>query len=103
MSKTYLAQVEKVTSLVEGVRAHFNLVEEYGITREQLDQMEKLSAEATALNSEVERLRAETSQRIKEANEKLLEVKEVWLPVKNKVKSSFDPLKWQMFGIADKR
>lgn len=103
MSKTYLAQIEKVKSLVDGVRSHYDMIKDRGITREQLDKMENLSSEAATLNSEVERLRMETSLKVKEANAKLLELKEEWLPVKNKIKASFDQMKWQMFGIQDKR
>lgn len=103
MSKTYLTQVEKVKSLVGGVRNHYDLVKNHGITEQQLDQMEQLAKEAEVLNDEVERLRLETSQKLKEANEKLQAMKEVWLPVKSQIKSSFDATKWQMFGIEDKR
>lgn len=103
MSKTYLTQVEKVKAMSGGLRSHLDMVKELGITPELLDQMDTISAAAEALNAEVERLRAETSQRVKEANDKLVELKELWLPTKNKVKASFDPLKWQTFGIEDKR
>ncbi len=103
MSKTYLIQVEKVKSLVGGIRSHYDMVKDQGITEPQLDEMEQMANEAECLNAEVERLRLETSQKIKEANEKLRKMKEVWLPIKNKVKLSFDSTKWLMFGIEDKR
>lgn len=103
MSKTYLNQVEKVKMLVDGLRNHYDMVKDRGITLEQLNQMEQLSAEAEKLNEEVEQLRIKTSAKVKEANERLAELKELWLPVKTEVKSSFDQLKWAMFGIQDKR
>lgn len=103
MSKTYLNQVEKVKMLVEGLRNHYDMVKNLGISTEQLDRMAKLSEEAEHLNDEVERLRAETSLKVKEANACLTELKNEWLPVKNTVKTSFDQLKWEMFGILDKR
>lgn len=103
MSKTYLTQVEKVKSVVSGIRAHYDLVKDRGISEQQLAQMEQMAAEAETLNAEVERLREETSQKLKEANTKLQQMKDAWLPVKNIVKSSFDQSKWLMFGIEDKR
>lgn len=103
MSKTYLNQVEKVKMLVDGLRNHYDMVKDRGITLEQLNQMEQLSAEAEKLNEEVEQLRIKTSAKVREANERLAELKELWLPVKTEVKSSFDQLKWSMFGIQDKR
>lgn len=62
-----------------------------------------MANEAEKLNSEVERLRMESSQKLKEANDKLQQIKEIWLPIKNKVKTSYDMTKWSMFGIEDKR
>lgn len=103
MSKTYLNQVEKVKMLVEGARSHYDMVKGLGITVEQLDKMEKMSKEAERLNEEVESLRYETSLKVKEANARLEELKAEWLPVKNKIKSSYDQLKWAMLGIQDKR
>lgn len=103
MSKTYLNQVEKVKMLVDGLRNHYDMVKDKGITQEQLNRMAQISAEAEQLNEEVERLRIETSKKVKEANEKLAELKEIWLPIKNRVKSSYDSLKWPIFGIQDKR
>ncbi len=103
MSKTYLTQVEKVKSLVSGIRSHYDMVKGRGITEQQLSEMAQMANEAESLNAEVERLRLETSQKVKEANEKLQKMREMWLPVKNKVKASFDSTKWLMFGIQDKR
>lgn len=103
MSKTYLNQVEKVKMLASGIRSHYDMVKNLGITLEQLNQLEQLSATAEKLNDEVERLRLETSQKVKEANNKLTELKDAWLPIKNNVKSSFEQPKWEMFGIQDKR
>ncbi len=103
MSKTYLNQVEKVKILVEGARSHHDMVKDLGITLEQLDKMEEMSKEAERLNNEVESLRHETSLKVKEANARLEELKAVWLPMKNKIKSSYDQLKWAMLGIQDKR
>lgn len=103
MSKTYLIQVEKVKALAAGIRAHHDMVKDRGITLEQIEQMERHAAEAEHLNAEVENLRKQASMKVREANVKLIEMKETWLPIKNRVKSSFDPLKWPMFGIQDKR
>ncbi len=103
MSKTYLRQLDKVKSLACGIRNHFDMVKDQGITEQQLADMEQLANEAESLNAEVERLRLETSQKVKEANEKLQQLKGLWLPVKNKVKLSFNSTKWPMFGIEDKR
>lgn len=103
MSKTYLDQVEKVKMLVEGLRSHYDMVKDYGISLEQLDKMEQLSAEAEKKNAEVDRLRLETSEKLREANMLLSELKEIWLPVKTQVKASFDQPQWETFGIQDKR
>lgn len=103
MSKTYLTQVEKVKSLVSGVRAHLDMVKGLDITEQQLAEMEQLSAEAEKLNAEVEQLRFATSQKLKEANEKLQTVKDLWLPTKNKIKAAYDLTRWPLFGIEDKR
>lgn len=103
MSKTYLTQVEKVKSFVEGTRNHYDMVKDRGISEQQLAEMERMAKEAEQLNSEVERLRLETSEKLKEANDKLQQMKDAWLPVKNHVKASFDMTKWPMFGIEDKR
>lgn len=103
MSKTYLNQVEKVKMLAAGLSSHYEMVKNLGISQEQLENMKRMSTEAEILNGEVERLRHETSLKVKEANTKLAEVKEIWLPIKNRIKSSFDPLKWPMLGIMDKR
>lgn len=103
MSKTYLIQVEKVKSFVDGVRNHYDMVKDRGISREQLSEMEQMAKEAEQLNDEVERLRLETSQKLKEANDKLQQMKDAWLPVKNSIKASFEMPKWPLFGIEDKR
>lgn len=74
MSKTYLKQVEKLKSLVDGIGNHFDMVKDYGITKQQHAEMEQMANEAESLNAEVERLRLEASLKIKEANDKLLKL-----------------------------
>lgn len=103
MSKTYLDQVAKATSLVEGLRNNFDRIAKCGISNPQIDELEKLAKEAELLNADVEELRAKASAAVKMANAKLAELKGLLLPMKNSVKASFLQPEWMEFGIADKR
>lgn len=103
MSKTYLSQVEKVKMLAEGVRSHYDLAKQHGITIEQLDKMLHLSEEAIALNYEVDQLRTKTSEKVREANALLSELKATWMPVRSTIKSAYEQTEWSKFGLLDKR
>lgn len=103
MSKTYSDQVDKATALAEGVRKNFELVKDKGITIADIELLEKQAKEVSEASAEVDELRAILSQKSAIAQKKLAEVKNQMLSVKHVIKQNFDQLKWQKFGIPDKR
>ena len=104
MAKVYAEQVKKAQTLVEGLKANFDLVKSRcDITMEQVKALEEAANEAARMNAEVEALREEVSRKAAKANHKLEEMKRSMMSAKRQVKSSFDPSKWVDLGVLDKR
>ena len=103
MSKTYLNQVEKTKMLVNGLSDNQTLVRNVGISDEQVAELSQIAAEAEVLNKAVDDLRAALSVKTREANRKLVELREKTLAAKRVIKRCYEPVRWQNFGILDKR
>jgi hypothetical protein len=103
MSKTYSEQVEKAVMLAEGVKNNFNLVKDKGISMDDIELLLKQAKEVKEASEEVDELRANLSAKSAVAQKKLADIKNQMLAVKRIIKMNFDQLKWQKFGIADKR
>ena len=103
MSKTYLMHLDKTKSLISGFKANYNVVKEYGISQENLSELEDAVREAEKLNQEVEQKRAEVNAIVPVANKKLTEIKNITAGWKRMIKSKIDKEKWINFGIMDKR
>ena len=72
MSKTYSEQINKARILIAGLGKNHELVKNYGISLEEVSQLEEVISEAEKLNEEVERLRSEISQTSMSANKRLI-------------------------------
>lgn len=103
MSKTYAIQVEKSRILIAGLRKNLDAVSNLGITKEELDQLEKDSEEADRMNNELDILRAEVSEKASVANKKLTEVRTQVQSIKSLIKKNVDQAQWESYGIPDKR
>lgn len=103
MSKTYAIQVEKSRILIVGLRKNLDAVSNLGITKEELEQLEKDSEEADRMNNELDILRAEVSEKASVANKKLTEVRTQVQSIKSLIKKNVDQAQWESYGIPDKR
>ena len=104
MAKIYAEQVTKAQTLVEGLKANFELVKSRcDITMEQVKALEEAADEVGRMNAEVEALREEVSRKAANASRKLDEMKRLMMSAKRQIKSSFDPSKWMELGVTDKR
>lgn len=103
MSKTYEMYLNKAHILIDGLKRNLNVVSEYGISPEELRDLENEVCEAEKMNEDVDRKRAELKVAIPRANEKLSQIKEVMSRMKRVVKHQTDPSQWTTFGILDKR
>lgn len=103
MSKIYSEQVQKARMLVAGLKKNYEQVKNRGISREQIEQLEKDADLASNYNNELDALRAEVSTKAAVANRKLTEVKNNTQNMKQIIKRCFDQSRWQDFGVMDKR
>lgn len=103
MSKTYAIQVEKSRTLLAGLRKNLEAASNLGITKEELDKLEKDSEEADRMNTELDVLRAEVSEKASVANKKLTEVRTQVQSMKSLIKKKVDQAQWESYGIPDKR
>lgn len=86
------------------MKANINWVKLHcDITMEQVKALEEAADEAGRMNAEVEALREEVSQKAANASRKLDEMKRLMMSAKRQIKSSFDPSKWMVLGVTDKR
>lgn len=86
------------------MKANINWVKLHcDITMEQVKALEEAADESGRMNAEVEALREEVSQKAANASRKLDEMKRLMMSAKRQIKSSFDPSKWMVLGVTDKR
>ena len=103
MSKTYSEQINKARILIAGLGKNHELVKNYGISLEEVSQLEEVISEAEKFNEEVERLRSEISQTSMSANKRLIIIKDQVLEFKRIVKRHIDINRWNDLGVMDKR
>ncbi len=103
MSKTYLDQIQKSRSLVEGLKNHADWSRSRGISMGALNAVEAEIEEGIRLNAEVERLRTEIHNLTKQANEHLIAVKDKTRDWKLTVKHMVEQSQWSDYGVMDKR
>ncbi len=103
MSKTYLDQMAKARTLVNGLKKNAGWAQEHHISLEELTELESLIEEGEKLNAEVEVLRSKTHEVATLANEKLAVAKEKMYAMKREVKQNIDITQWPDYGVMDKR
>ena len=103
MSKTYLGQMTKARTLVNGLKKNAGWAQSHGIRMEDLSALESLIEEGERLNAEVDTLRNKTHEVATQANEKLEAVKEKMYAMKREVKLNVDITQWPDYGVMDKR
>ncbi len=103
MSKTYLDQIQKSKTLVEGLKNHVEWSRNRGISMTALNAVEAEIEEGIRLNAEVERLRSEIHTLTKQANEHLIAVKDKTRDWKQTVKHMVEQNQWTDYGVMDKR
>ncbi len=103
MSKTYLDQMAKARTLVNGLKKNAGWAQEHNISLEELSELESLIEEGEKLNAEVEVLRGKTHEVATQANEKLAAVKEKMYEMKKELKLNIDITQWLDYGVMDKR
>ncbi|WP_444117727.1 hypothetical protein [Alistipes putredinis] len=89
--------------MIAGLGKNHELVKNYGISLEEVSQLEEVISEAEKLNEEVERLRSEISQTSMSANKRLIIIKDKVLEFKRIVKRHIDINRWNDLGVMDKR
>ncbi len=103
MSQTYLNQLAKAQTLVDGLRKHAEWAQEKGIDLNKVQNFQKELKEAEALNAKVEELRERAKTIAAEANSKLASIKEEYNSMKNVVKQNINMERWIEYGVLDKR
>ncbi len=102
MNKTYSDQIQKATTLSEGIKRNDAVLKQKNINlnMERIDEVAK-ALEAAA--NEQEAAEQELTERRNVARELLAELKELYNAAKLPVKNSFPLEQWSTFGICDKR
>lgn len=103
MSKTIDLQIEKVNTLIKGLNSNANEMAKYGITSNDIAEMETLNGKLTEANKECDAIRAELSEKVKAMNTTLIQVKERFQETKRTIKNNYPQYDWAKYGVMDKR
>lgn len=103
MSKTIDLQIEKISTLIEGINRNAAELAGKGITRNDVETMQALSVRLTEANKVCEAKRAELSEQVRSMNATLVQVKELFQETKRKIKTNYPQYDWAKYGVMDKR
>lgn len=103
MSKTIDLQIEKVNTLIKGLNNNAAEMAKYGITSNNIAEMETLKGKLAEANKECDAIRAELSEKVKAMNSTLIQVKERFQETKRKIKNNYPQYDWAKYGVMDKR
>lgn len=103
MSKTIELQIDKCSTLIDGLRKNVSVLADKGINNDLLDHLGERLKSLSAANSECDALRQTLSEKVKAMNSILTEVKEAYAENKRKIKGSYPQEQWARYGVMDKR
>ena len=103
MSKTVDTQIEKSSTLIEGLRNNLAAVADKDINAEMLNEMEARLSVLQEANAECDALREQLSGKVKRMNALLDEVKQAFADKKKIIKGYYPQEEWARFGVMDKR
>jgi len=103
MSKTIDLQIEKSSTLIEGLRKNMNELQSKGFSNAELDQMENELQALKAANEDCDAFRAQLSAKVKNVNSILDSVKAKYADKKKTIKEAYPQEQWLRYGVIDKR
>jgi len=103
MSKTIDLQIEKIQTLIHGLRRNAATVAKMGIKSDEVETLEQLTAKLAEASKECDAMRTKLSEKVRDMNGKLVEAREMYLDTKKKIKTTYPQYDWSKYGVMDKR